>query len=102
MAFILGTPANEIVIPIMLMAYMSQGTIAETGALDVVHQLLVQNGWSMQTALCMVTFALFHWPCATTLLTIKKETASRKLTAVAALLPTLLGIILCCLINLIM
>ncbi len=102
MAFILGTPANEIVIPIMLMAYMSQGTIAETGALDVVHRLLVQNGWSMQTALCMVTFALFHWPCATTLLTINKETASRKLTAVAALLPTLLGTILCCLINLVM
>ncbi|MBQ7900991.1 MAG: ferrous iron transport protein B [Clostridia bacterium] len=99
MAFILGTPANEIVIPIMLMAYMSQSTIAETGALDIVRQILIQNGWTATTALCMIVFSVFHWPCATTLLTIKKETGSLKLTGIAAALPTLLGMIVCIILN---
>jgi ferrous iron transport protein B len=99
MAFILGTPANEIVIPIMLMAYMCTGTLAEAGGSDAVRQLLIDNGWTVKTAICMLTFAIFHWPCATTLLTVKKETASLKLTVVAAILPTLFGIVLCSIIN---
>ncbi len=99
MAFILGTPANEIVIPIMLMAYMSGSVLSDTGAIDGVRQLLIDNGWTIKTAVCMLSFAIFHWPCATTLLTVKKETASLKLTAVAAILPTLFGIILCFIIN---
>lgn len=101
MAFILGTPANEIVIPIMLMAYMCTGTITEAGASDAVRQLLVDNGWTIKTAVCMLIFSVFHWPCATTLLTVKKETASWKLTVVSAILPSMFGIILCSIINII-
>ena len=102
MAFILGTPANEIVIPIILMTYMSASTLSDTGAIDQVRLLLVQNGWTLKTAVCMLTFALFHWPCATTLLTIKKETIGILPTVISAILPTIFGIVLCCIINMVM
>ncbi|MDO5145542.1 MAG: ferrous iron transport protein B [Eubacteriales bacterium] len=95
LAFLLGFPANEIIIPIILMAYLSGGTLVEMGSLTEFHQLLVANGWTMTTALCTLVFFLFHWPCATTLLTIKKETGNWKWTALAALLPTALGVGLC-------
>lgn len=102
MAFILGTPANEIVIPIMLMAYMSGSVLSDAGTADNIRQLLTDNGWTIKTAICMLTFALFHWPCATTLITIKKETEGLKPTVIAAILPTLFGIVLCFIINLIL
>lgn len=94
-SFILGIPANEIVVPIMIMAYTSGGVITEMGALAGVKQLLESNGWTPVTALCVIVFFLCHWPCATTLLTIKKETGSTKWTFIAFLLPTIVGFILC-------
>ena len=95
MAFILGFPANEIVVPIMLMAYLSTGKIVEYESLASLKQLLADNGWTVTTAVCTIIFMLCHFPCSTTCLTIKKETGSLKWTAAAALLPTAVGIILC-------
>ena len=94
-AFLLGFPANELVLPIALMLYQSGGTLVQPGEAAHVGAILTANGWTGLTALCAMLFTLFHWPCSTTLLTIKKETGSLKWTAVAALLPTLLGAALC-------
>lgn len=95
MAFILGLPANEIVIPIIIMTYTSQGTLIEPGNLSDLHTLLISQGWTWVTALCTMVFFLFHWPCSTTLMTIKKENGSLKWTCLAVLLPTACGVILC-------
>ena len=95
LAFILGFPANEIVIPIMLMCYLSQGGLMEVGNLTEMRDIFLANGWNTRTAVCVVLLFLLHAPCSTTLLTIKKETGSIKWTLLAALLPTLLGILLC-------
>lgn len=92
LAFILGFPANEIVIPIMIMAYMAKGNILELDNLSVLKQLFVDNGWTWVTAISVMLFSLMHWPCSTTLLTIKKETQSLKWTAVSVLVPTVMGI----------
>lgn len=94
-AFILGLPANEIVIPIIIMAYLSQGSIMELGSLSEMKTLFVSHGWTWVTAVCTMLFSLMHWPCATTLLTIKKETGSWKWTLAALLIPTLAGVALC-------
>ena len=94
-AFILGIPANEIVVPIMIMAYTSGGVISEMGSTLAVRELFIANGWNGVTALCVLVFFIAHWPCATTLLTIKEETGSFKWTAIAFLLPTLLGAVIC-------
>ena len=95
MAFILGLPANEIVVPIILMAYLSTGSLLEMGNLMELKALLVQNGWTWLTAVCTMLFMLLHWPCSTTLMTIKKETQSWKWTGAAFLIPTLTGLLLC-------
>lgn len=95
LAFILGLPANEIVVPILLMAYLSTGSMIEFESIDSLRQILVSNGWTTLTALNVLIFTLLHWPCATTLLTIKKETGSVKWTILAAILPTVIGIGLC-------
>lgn len=95
MAFILGFPANEIVIPLMIMSYMSAGSMIELDSLEQLRALLVSNGWTSLTAVCVMLFSLMHWPCATTCLTIKKETQSFKWTIVSFLAPTITGIILC-------
>jgi ferrous iron transport protein B len=94
-AFILAFPANEIVIPIIIMAYTSCGSLVDFTSLGELRELFISNGWNTTTALCILLFSLFHWPCATTLMTIKKESGSLKWTIAAALIPTLLGIILC-------
>lgn len=94
-AFILGLPANEIVLPIAMMIYMSQGTLSEISDLTFFSQLLVENGWTMLTAVNMLLFSLMHFPCATTLLSIKKESGSWKWTAVAFLVPLIMGIVVC-------
>lgn len=95
LAFILGLPANEIVMPIMIMAYLSSGSMVEMDNLTQLHTLLVSNGWTWLTALCTMLFSLVHFPCATTMLTIHKETGSLKWTSLAFLIPTVLGIALC-------
>ena len=99
LAFILGFPANEIVFPIIIMAYMASGSILEFDSLTELHSLLVANGWTAATAVSVMLFSLLHWPCATTLLTIKKETKSIKWTFVSLLLPTIFGIAACMLFN---
>lgn len=95
MAFILGLPANEIVIPIIIMAYMAQGSLVDMTDLSALHALLTQNGWTWVTALCTMVFSLMHWPCSTTCMTIWKETKSLKWTAAAFAIPTVCGLILC-------
>lgn len=99
LAFILGLPANEIVVPIMLMAYLSQGVLQQPESLTAMQTVFLQNGWTPVTALCVMLFMLMHFPCATTLMTIKKETGSTKWTALAAVLPTLCGAFFCMLVN---
>ncbi len=94
-AFILGFPANEIVVPIIIMAYMAQGSILELDDISQMKNLFVQNGWTWITAISTILFSLNHWPCSTTLLTIKKETGSWKWTGIAAALPTAVGIVVC-------
>ncbi|MBQ2973948.1 MAG: ferrous iron transport protein B [Clostridia bacterium] len=95
LAFILGFPANEIVIPIMLMAYYSLGTLPDLGTSYEIGAMLIENGWTATTAVCVILFSLMHWPCSTTLMTVKKETGSIKYTFLAAALPTAMGIIAC-------
>ena len=100
LAFILGFPANEIVIPIIIMAYMSTGTLVGITDLSVLRDLLITNGWTWVTAISTMLFSLMHWPCSTTLMTIKKETGSIKWTVLSAIVPTLCGIVVCTLFNL--
>lgn len=95
MAFILGFPANEIVIPIVIMSYTAGGSMVELSSLAELKNLLVANGWTWLTALCVMIFSLMHWPCGTTCLTIKKETGSFKWTVLSILIPTAIGILLC-------
>lgn len=94
-AFILGFPANEIVLPIMLMCYMSTGMLTEYSSLAELSDVLTSCGWTPVTALCVMILCLFHFPCGTTCLTIKKETGSLKWTALAFALPTAVGVMLC-------
>ena len=94
-AFILGIPANEIVMPILLMGYTASGTMADTVSLNEIGNLLISNGWNMLTAINFLLITLFHFPCATTLITIKKETKSFKWTFISFIVPTLMGIIIC-------
>lgn len=94
-AFILGIPANEIVIPIILMSYMSSGSLVNIDDIYSIGEILKSNGWTILTALNVMIFTLLHFPCTTTLLTIKKETNSFKWTIVSFLLPTTCGIMLC-------
>lgn len=101
LAFILGFPANEIVLPIALMCYCGSGILQDTESLTSLHTILVQNGWTSVTGVCYILFSLFHFPCSTTLMTIKKETGSAFYTALAFAIPTAIGFALCCLVNLI-
>lgn len=98
LAFILGMPANEIVIPIILMAYSSGTHLTEISGTEELSAVLAANGWSNVTAICVILFFLFHWPCSTTLITIKKETGSLRWTLIAFLIPTLIGFTVCSLI----
>lgn len=95
LAFILGFPANEIVVPIIIMAYLAEGSLTELSSLSELKELLVANGWSWVTALCTMLFSLLHFPCSTTCLTVYRETKSLKWTALAFALPTAVGIIVC-------
>ncbi len=102
LAFILGIPANEIVIPLMLMIYSAEGAIGADMGIFAVREMFVGAGWTAITAVSAIIFSMFHWPCSTSLITVYKETKSKKMTLIAFLLPTLVGIILCVLTNLIL
>lgn len=95
LAFILGFPANEIVVPIIIMSYLCTGSMMEFDSLAQLHTLLTDHGWTWVTALCVMIFSLMHFPCGTTCFTIKKETGSWKWTALAFFLPTACGMALC-------
>ncbi len=99
LAFILGLPANEIVLPLCVMLYRADGVLSEVGSLASLAQTLTANGWTLQTAVCFLLFSLMHSPCATTLLTVKKETGSVRYMLLAFLIPTLCGIVICAAVN---
>ena len=99
MAFLLGFPANEIVIPIMIMGYMSLGMITDMSDLNLLKDLLINNGWTMVTAICVMLFSIFHFPCLTTIFTIKKETGKWKWALLSFVIPLVIGISLCFLVK---
>ena len=101
MAFIIGLPANEIVLPIALMAYLSTSVISDYSSIESLKEILITNGWTVKTAICACIFSMFHFPCATTLFTIIKETRSIKHTLLSIITPLFAGSILCIVINLI-
>lgn len=94
-AFILGIPANEIVLPIAMMIYMSMGTLGETGDLNYFADILCSNGWTEITAINVMIFSLMHWPCATTLLSVKKEAGGWRWAAAAFAVPLIMGVTVC-------
>ena len=100
LAFLLGLPANEIVLPLMLMGYLSASVLPELVDVHKMRAILVSHHWTMETAVCVSVFTLAHWPCSTTMITIFKETRSLKWTMVGALLPTLIGMTACAVIHL--
>lgn len=95
LSFLLALPANEILLPVMLMAYTGGRELIGYTALSELKTILTLNGWTALTALCVMIFVLFHFPCSSTLMTVKKESGSWRWTAVAALLPTAVGALLC-------
>ena len=99
LAFFLGFPANEIVMPCILMGYLSAGTLVDYSGLPQLHGILTANGWTTATALSVLVFTLFHFPCGTTCLTIWRETKSLRWTALAIVLPLAAGVVLCSLIH---
>jgi len=98
LAFCMALPANELVIPVILMALSGAGTLA--AAQDTA--ILLEAGWTWKTAVCTMVFTLFHWPCSTTLITIYQETKSAAKTAAAIFLPTAVGCMLCLMLNLLL
>ncbi len=99
LGFLFALPANELLIPVILMVLSQSGRL---GGTEAAGTLLINAGWTWQTAVCSMVFTLFHWPCATTLMTIRSETGSAAKTAAAALLPTAVGVSLCMMLNLIL
>ncbi|KIQ93823.1 Ferrous iron transport protein B [Anoxybacillus thermarum] len=93
LAFILGLPANEIVVPILLMGYLSAGALLEVDSMNAIKQIFVEQGWTWLTALNMMLFSLLHYPCGTTLINIYKETKSKKWTLLSFLIPTSIAVI---------
>lgn len=99
LAFILGFPANELVMPLIVMGYLSSGTIASGVDFASFRALLLANGWTVQTALCTLVLTVAHAPCSTTCLTILRETRSARWTLAAVLIPAGIGLALCILIH---
>lgn len=95
LAFVLGFPANEIVLPIVLMSYLSTGTMLELESLSAMHELLVERGWTLVTALSFMLFSVLHFPCGTTLLTIRSETGSIRWAVAAAVITTATAFVVC-------
>ena len=99
LAFLLGFPANEIVLPVLLMGYLQTGSLTDYGSLAELSAALTANGWTAETAVCMLVLCLLHFPCGTTCLTILHETGSARWTALAAALPTAMGAAVCMVIH---
>ncbi len=99
-AFILGFPANEIVIPLTVMGYTFSTNLQQVSDLETLKEIFLSNGWTPVTAICFIVFTLMHWPCSTTCITMYKETKSKKWTLLGFLIPTVCGMLLCFLINL--
>ncbi len=99
LALFLALPANEIFFPIVLMAYTAGGSLVEYDGLWELREILLANGWSLKTALCVATLMLFHFPCATTMLTIRRETGKTRWMLLSALLPMAIGLTLCALVS---
>jgi ferrous iron transport protein B len=96
LAYIIAIPANEIVVPTMLMVYLGTGQMTELDSMDDLRTLLVdKNGWTLLTAVNLMLFSLLHNPCATTILTIYKETLSKKWATIGAVMPLALAFITC-------
>ena len=95
LGFLLGFPANEIVLPVILMAYTAGGSLTDITEVSAIQNILIQNGWTWRTAICTLLFSLMHWPCATTCITIFKESRKLRWTVLAIMIPTALGV-LCC------
>jgi ferrous iron transport protein B len=92
-AFLAGFPANEIVLPVALMSYLSQGAVVNVESLEAMGSVLISFGWNWTTALSVIIFSLLHYPCGTTVYTIYKETGSRKLAAASIIIPTTVAVI---------
>lgn len=95
LAFILGFPANEIVLPIMLMGYLGTGSLTNYESLNSLKEILISNGWTLLTAINFILLSLFHFPCSTTFLTIKKETRTFKWCLLSLVIPTIIGVCFC-------
>lgn len=100
-AFILGFPANEIVIPIMIMLYSGNGILNDTENITTIYNLFTANGWTITTAICVIIFYLMHFPCSTTCISIYKETKSKKWTLLSFFIPLICGLTLCFIVNII-
>ncbi len=99
LGFILGFPANEIVVPIIIMGYLAQNSLTQLPDVGLMREILISNGWTLNTAICTVVFSLFHWPCSTTVLTVKKESGSFKWALLSIILPTAFGVAICLIIT---
>ena len=95
LAFLLGLPANEIVLPLILMGYLASSVLPELTVVNDICSVLMDHHWTLETAVCITIFTLAHWPCSTTIITIFKETHSFKWTLLGVLLPTGVGVIAC-------
>ena len=98
-AFILALPANEIVLPIILMSYMAGENLVQIEDLTSISNILISNGWTILTAINVMLFSLMHFPCSTTLISIKKETGSWKWAIISFIIPTVCGIVVCMITN---
>lgn len=101
LAFILGFPANEIVLPVMLMGYLGTGSLTDYESLNSLKEILINNGWTLLTAINFILLSLFHFPCSTTFLTIKKETGSFKWSLLSLVIPTIIGVCFCLVVKII-
>ncbi len=101
LSFILGFPANEIVIPSILMSYLSTGSLSGYGSSEELSLVLSKNGWNTLTAVCFMILCVFHFPCSTTCITIYKETKSVKVLLLSIIIPTVLGLLLAYIVNLV-
>ena len=98
-SFILGIPANEIVLPIVLMTYSDNKELISIESSQIISKILIENDWSVKTAICFIMFSVFHFPCATTLITVFKETKSFKWMLLSFVIPTTLGVTICAILN---